>query len=47
MMRYLAAYMLAQIGGNNRPGEEEIKTILSSVGIECEQERVKMVTVFD
>ncbi|VDD81881.1 unnamed protein product [Mesocestoides corti] len=41
-MKYLAAYMLAQMGGTNRPQESDLKTILSSVGIECEQERVKL-----
>ncbi len=45
-MRYLAAYMLAQLGGTNRPQEDDIKNILSSVGIECEKERVKMVRYY-
>ncbi|VDK38286.1 unnamed protein product [Taenia asiatica] len=42
-MRYLAAYLLAQLGGTGRPQESDIKNILSSVGIECEQERAKLV----
>nr|CDS29138.1 60S acidic ribosomal protein P2 [Hymenolepis microstoma] len=40
-MRYLAAYLLAQMGGTSRPQESDIKNILSSVGVECESERVK------
>lgn len=42
-MRYLAAYLLAQMGGTNRPQEDDIKNILSSVGIECDKDRAKMV----
>ncbi|KAL5104419.1 60S acidic ribosomal protein P2 [Taenia crassiceps] len=42
-MRYLAAYLLAQLGGTGRPQDSDIKNILSSVGIECEQERAKLV----
>ncbi|KAH9283492.1 60S acidic ribosomal protein P2 [Echinococcus granulosus] len=42
-MRYLAAYLLAQLGGTSRPQESDIKNILSSVGIECEQARAKLV----
>ncbi|VDN97859.1 unnamed protein product [Rodentolepis nana] len=40
-MRYLAAYLLAQMGGTSRPQEDDIKTILCSVGVEYENERVK------
>ncbi|VDM32016.1 unnamed protein product [Hydatigera taeniaeformis] len=42
-MRYLAAYLLAQLGGTSRPQESDLKNILNSVGIECEQERAKLV----
>ena len=42
-MRYLAAYLLAQLGGVGRPQESNIRDILSSVGIECEEERAKLV----
>ncbi|KAM3178819.1 hypothetical protein ACTXT7_001776 [Hymenolepis weldensis] len=40
-MRYLAAYLLAQMGGNSRPQEDDIKDILSSVGSECDVERAQ------
>ena len=44
-MRYLAAYLLAQLGGVSRPQESNIRDILSSVGIECEEERAKLVRI--
>ncbi|KAF8763340.1 60S acidic ribosomal protein P2 like protein [Argiope bruennichi] len=42
-MRYLAAYMLASLGGNKSPSEKDIEKILSSVGIEVDKERSKKV----
>ncbi|CAL1299786.1 unnamed protein product [Larinioides sclopetarius] len=42
-MRYLAAYMLASLGGNKNPSEKDIEKILSSVGIEVDKERSKKV----
>jgi large subunit ribosomal protein LP2 len=42
-MRYVAAYMLAVIGGNGQPKKEDIKTILSSVGIDAEDDRIDIV----
>ncbi|VDM01419.1 unnamed protein product [Schistocephalus solidus] len=39
-MRYVAAYMLANLGGNHHIGADDIKAILDSVGIECEEERL-------
>jgi len=32
-MRYVAAYLLAVLGGNDKPTESDVKQILSSVGI--------------
>uniref|UniRef100_A0A8C9WH15 Large ribosomal subunit protein P2 n=1 Tax=Scleropages formosus TaxID=113540 RepID=A0A8C9WH15_SCLFO len=37
-MRYVAAYLLAVLGGNNSPSAKDIKNILSSVGIEADDE---------
>eukprot|EP00798_Chlamydomonas_sp_ICE-L_P008301 gene8301-1573_t len=37
----VSAYLLAVLGGNANPGESDIKKILSSVGVECEAERVQ------
>ncbi|KAM4795405.1 LOW QUALITY PROTEIN: uncharacterized protein WCC33_000483 [Rhinophrynus dorsalis] len=39
-MRYVAAYLLATLGGNNSPSAKDIKKILSSVGIEADDERL-------
>ncbi|KAM8975169.1 uncharacterized protein RCH25_048955 [Pelodytes ibericus] len=42
-MRYVAAYLLAALGGNNNPSAKDLKKILSSVGIEADDERVNKV----
>ncbi|XP_069489647.1 large ribosomal subunit protein P2-like [Ambystoma mexicanum] len=42
-MRYVAAYLLAVLGGNNKPSAKDIKAILGSVGIEAESERLNKV----
>lgn len=44
-MRYVAAYMLAVLGGSENPKNADIEKILSSVGIEADKERLtKVVT---
>ncbi|XP_065175875.1 large ribosomal subunit protein P2-like [Sycon ciliatum] len=35
-MRYVAAYLLATLGGNASPSLKDIKAILASVGIDCD-----------
>jgi large subunit ribosomal protein LP2 len=42
-MRYVAAYLLAALGGNEHPTAENIEKILSSVGIEAESDKLKKV----
>lgn len=42
-MRYVAAYLLAALGGNTSPSAKDIKTILGSVGIEADDERLNKV----
>ena len=42
-MRYVAAYLLAVLGGNTSPSADDIKKILSSVGIDATDENVKKV----
>ncbi|XP_074602924.1 ribosomal protein LP2 [Brevipalpus obovatus] len=42
-MRYLAAYLLSSLGGNKEPSVDDISSILSSVGIEIDNERAKKV----
>jgi large subunit ribosomal protein LP2 len=39
-MKHLAAYLLLQLGGNSSPSAEDIKTVLSSVGIEADEDRL-------
>jgi len=39
-MKHLAAYLLLTIGGNTSPSAEDIKTVLASVGIEADCDRV-------
>uniref|UniRef100_A0A4W5NC37 Large ribosomal subunit protein P2 n=1 Tax=Hucho hucho TaxID=62062 RepID=A0A4W5NC37_9TELE len=45
-MRYVSAYLLAVLGGNTSPSSKDIKTILGSVGIEAEDERLDKVCYF-
>ncbi|XP_058062655.1 large ribosomal subunit protein P2 isoform X2 [Anopheles bellator] len=42
-MRYVAAYLLAVLGGNESPSNADIEKILSSVGIEADSARVTKV----
>lgn len=42
-MRYVAAYLLAALGGNTSPSAKDIKAILGSVGIEADDERLNKV----
>lgn len=42
-MRYVAAYLLAALGGNDHPTAENIEKILSSVGIEAEADKLSKV----
>lgn len=39
-MKHLAAYLLLGLGGNSSPSAEDIKSVLESVGIEADQERL-------
>lgn len=42
-MRYVAAYLLAVLGGNTSPSAKDVKAILGSVGIEADDERLNKV----
>lgn len=42
-MRYVAAYLLAALGGKASPSQTDIEKILSSVGIEADTEKLKKV----
>eukprot|EP01025_Chloroclados_australasicus_P054921 TRINITY_DN656_c0_g1_i1.p2 TRINITY_DN656_c0_g1~~TRINITY_DN656_c0_g1_i1.p2 ORF type:complete len:176 (-),score=46.51 TRINITY_DN656_c0_g1_i1:213-740(-) len=41
-MRVIAAYLLAQLGGNSSPSADDITSILGSVGIEAEEDRLDL-----
>lgn len=42
-MRYVAAYLLAVLGGNESPSNADIEKILSSVGVEFDGDRIKKI----
>merc|ERR1712002_49977 len=42
-MRYVAAYLLAALGGNENPTTNDLKTILESVGVGYDEERASLV----
>merc|ERR1711928_244277 len=42
-MRYVAAYLLAALGGNESPSTSDLKTILESVGVGFDDERAEIV----
>jgi large subunit ribosomal protein LP2 len=42
-MRYVAAYLLAVLGGNDKPSDADVKKILSSVGIDADAASLKKV----
>ena len=39
-MRYIAAYLLLQIGGNASPGADDIKKVLSAGGVDVDEDRL-------
>ncbi|KND92392.1 60S acidic ribosomal protein P2 [Tolypocladium ophioglossoides CBS 100239] len=39
-MKHLAAYLLLGLGGNASPSAKDVKAVLSSVGIEADDERL-------
>lgn len=42
-MRYVAAYLLANLAGNENPDVKALEKILSSVGIECDKTKAEKV----
>lgn len=40
-MRYIAAVLLLQLGGNENPSAEHVKKLLGTVGIETNDERLE------
>jgi large subunit ribosomal protein LP2 len=42
-MRYVAAYLLAVLGGNTSPKAKDLKQILSSVGVDADSDSLSKV----
>lgn len=42
-MRYIAAYVLAVMGGNDAPSKENISEIISSVGVDVDEIQLQIV----
>lgn len=42
-MRYVAAYLLAVLGGKTSPSSADLEKILGSVGVEADGDRLKKV----
>lgn len=42
-MRYVAAYLLARLGGNDNPDASDLKKILESVGAEVDEDKLRLV----
>lgn len=42
-MRYVAAYLLATLGGNENPSKEDVQKILESVGLDVDDEKLSKV----
>jgi large subunit ribosomal protein LP2 len=40
-MKHLAAYLLLGLGGNTSPSASDIKAVLSSVGVDADDERLE------
>ncbi|KAF4122944.1 large subunit ribosomal protein LP2 [Geosmithia morbida] len=39
-MKHIAAYLLLTLGGNESPSADDVKTVLESVGIEVDSDRL-------
>ena len=47
-MKHLAAYLLLSLGGNTSPSADDIKGVLSSVGIDADEDRLdKLISELD
>ena len=40
-MKHLAAYLLLGLAGNSEPSAKDIKSVLSSVGVDADDERLE------
>lgn len=42
-MRYVAAYLLAVLGGNSSPSKNDVTKILESIGLDVEDDKLDIV----
>jgi large subunit ribosomal protein LP2 len=42
-MRYVAAYLLASLGGKSDPSASDLEKIIGSVGIDVEADKIKKI----
>ena len=42
-MRYVAAYLLATLGGKDNPSKEDVQKILESIGLDVDDEKLSKV----
>ncbi len=45
-MRYVAAYLLAVLGGNSNPSKKDVSAILESIGLDIEDDKLDKVSRF-
>lgn len=43
-MRYVAAYLLATLGGKANPSADDVRKILESIGLEVDDDRLSKVS---
>ena len=42
-MRYVAAFLLANLGGKSNPSKEDVRKILESIGLDVDDEKLSKV----
>lgn len=45
-MRYVAAYMLATLGGKSNPSKADVQSILESIGLDVDDEKLSKVSTY-
>ena len=44
-MRYVAAFLLATLGGKSNPSKEDVQGILESIGLDVDDEKLSKVAI--
>lgn len=45
-MRYVAAYLLATLGGKSNPSKGDVQSILESIGLDVDDEKLSKVNTY-